>query len=270
MLLAIDIRNRSIFLGFRDKGAWLARRRIASQPLRSADEYSLLLKAFSSELGKAVSSVWISSVVPSLTMPIREAVEAAFGLGCTLVGPGVKTGVKLRTDLPTEVGSDLVCAALAAYQKVKKAAIVLSFDAAIASSAIGRNGDFLGVAIAPGFFTGFESLKAATALLPEIPAFADFSPSSTAIGKTTAQSLRSGLCLGYAGLVERIVRSQIAELISLKEADSEADIAVLGSGGEEGSLIFSLLGWGEFLPDLALEGLAILAERQAVSKPLLA
>jgi pantothenate kinase, type III len=273
VLLAIDARNRSIYLGFRSDGAWLARKRIASFPPRSGDEYALLLRSFASDLAADESALrvdssmlrideaWMSSVAPSLTHALQEAVRSAFGIDCRLVGPGVRTGIKLRTDIPSEVGADLVCAAVAAADIAKKAAVVVHFDAAIAFSALGRTGDFLGAAIAPGFYTGLESLRSTAALLPEVALSQDFGERGPAIGRNTAQSLRAGLCLGYSGLVERLVAAQADELVTLGEAESAEDVVVLGSGGEEGRLLFAELGLGSFVPDLVLEGLAIIATR---------
>ena len=280
MLLAIDARNRSIYVGFRSGGKWLARKRIASNPARSADEYALLLGAFACEISPAdgdaniIGDAWMSSVVPSLTKTLRDAVESAFRVPCSVVGPGVHTGVRLRIDVPSEVGSDLVCAAVAAADIAKRAAVVVHFDAAIAFSALGRTGDFLGAAIAPGFNTGIESLRASAALLPEValgqPFVRDGPPASgicQAIGKNTVQSVRAGVLLGYTGLVERIVGAQVAELVASGEADATGDVAILGSGGEEGRSIFSELGIGQFVPDLVLEGLALIAERSPLVSP---
>lgn len=266
MLLAIDARNRSIYVGFRSGLEWLGRRRIAAFPARSSDEYALLLRSFSSEIeaasGEKVEAAWLSSVVPSLSRELVEAVRSAFALECHAVGPGLRTGLRLRTDIPSELGSDLVCAAVAAAELAKGAAVVLHFDAAVAFSALGRKGDFLGAAIAPGFYTGLESLRASAALLPEVVIPRSFDEGGPAIGKNTTQSLRAGMILGYAGLVERIVKAQAAELVELGEADSVEGVTVLGSGGEEGKAILDELGLGRFVPDLVLEGLALIASRR--------
>jgi len=270
LLLAIDARNRLLSIGFRSGGAWLARRRIAAWPRRSADEYALLLRAFAREAGSegaagrgaGIDSAWISSVVPSLAREIQAAVKSAFGLPCTVVGPGVRTGLRIRTDVPSEVGSDLVCQAVAARELVgNKACIVVSFDAAIAFSAIGRGGDFLGVAIAPGIETAVESFHERAALLPEVP----MEGSVAALGKNTGQSIRAGVSIGYAGLVERILRAQAEELVALGEAESPEAVEVIGTGGEEGRGLLSAIGRGSFVPDLALDGIAAIAAKSAAA-----
>jgi type III pantothenate kinase len=280
VLLAIDARNRAISIGFYDraqsglpgKGRWLARRRLGAVQGRSSDEYAILLRALAEEAlvgeaggRRALAAAWMSSVSPLVSRELSRAIGSAFGLSCAIVGPGVKTGVKIRTDQPSEVGSDLVCAAAAAKELVGGPCVIVDFDAAIAFSAIGRTGDFLGAAIAPGIGTASSSLRSAAALLPE---FALSGPPQDraeylgpAIGKNTVQSLKAGTGIGFAGLVERIVRRQRAELAEMGEADSPEAVAVIGTGDEEGRILFASLGLGRFVPDLVLEGLASIADR---------
>ncbi|MFA6366295.1 MAG: type III pantothenate kinase, partial [Candidatus Hydrogenedentales bacterium] len=122
MLVAIDIRNKVISLGFHEDGAWRAIRRIGALYQRTSDEYSMLFRHFLQEMPQAgagfldetalaakADSVWISSVVPSLTPLLTASAREVFGCEVQVVGPGVKTGIKIRTDLPSELGSDLVC-----------------------------------------------------------------------------------------------------------------------------------------------------------------
>ena len=276
MLLAIDARNRAISLGFFEKagagaagpGRCLSRRRIGALPGRSADEYALLMRDFAGELARDLSPVdglgglrveaaWMSSVVPSLTRELNRAVESAFGLTCSIVGPGLRSGVKIRTDLPSEVGSDLVCAAVAARELVRGPCVVVDFGTAITFSAVGRSGDFLGAAIAPGMATAAESLRASAAQIPEV----SMEGPCAALGRSTAQAVRAGITIGYAGLVDRITRLQREEIAARGEADSPEDVAVLGTGDEEGAAVLASLDLGRFVPDLVLEGLSIIAGR---------
>jgi type III pantothenate kinase len=275
LLLALDARSRHVSIGLFEgeaggpagKGRWLLRRRLGAVSGRSADEYALLLRGFCGEAGlgfgsesgraRSVDSAWMSSVAPALGRELGRAVSSAFGLTCSLVAPGARTGVRIRTDIPSEVGSDLVCAAAAAKDLVGGPCVIVDFDAAIAFSAVGRSGDFLGAAIAPGIGTAAQALREAAALLPEVP----MEGPCPAIGKSTAQSVRAGIGIGYAGLVDRIVRLQRGELAAMGEADSPDSVAVLGTGGEEGREVLASLGLGRFVPDLVLEGLAIIAAR---------
>jgi len=276
--MAIDARNRSLAAGFFERSSgkvlWLTRRRIGLVHGRSADEYAFLFRALAGEAAVAagareprVEAAWLSSVVPSLTRDLAWAIDKAFGLAASVIGPGVRTGVKIRSDVPSEVGSDLICSAAAARELIGGACLVVDFDAAIAFSAIGRTGDFLGAAIAPGLGIAAENLREVAALLPQValtwglPGHEE--DPIPAIGKTTVQSIRAGISLGYGGLVERILMRQSEELVALGEADSLASIAVLGTGEEEGRALFELLKLGSFVSDLALEGIAVIAGRAA-------
>jgi type III pantothenate kinase len=271
MFLALDARNREISIGFLERGAlghmgefsgkgrWLAVRHLGATPGRSADEYAILLRSLAGEAGEGgqVEAVWMSSVVPSLSRELSRAVSSAFGLSCAIVGPGVRTGVKIRTEVPSEVGSDLVCAAAAARELVKGPCVVVDFGAAITFSAIGRSGDFLGAAIAPGLCTAAESLRDTAALIPEV----SIEGPCAAVGRNTAQSVRAGVAIGYAGLVDRVARIQREEIAAMGEADSPETVALIGTGDEDGVSIFASLGIGRFVPELVLAGVAIIAAR---------
>jgi type III pantothenate kinase len=262
MLLAIDVRNRGASFGFRDAGSWSAICRVGVSPERSAWEYSLYLESAWERARKAVAAsetpagrvdrAWISSVVPALTPRFAEAALSAFGVEAEIVGPGVRTGVKIRTDHPSEVGSDLVCGAAAARELVGTPCLVVSFGTVLAVSAVDAEGDFVGAAFAPGLLAAAECLRGSAAQIPEVPLDAP----GRAIGRNTVQSVQSGLVLGYGGLVARLVGSMSAEL------DRGSGVHVVGTGAEEGRALLASEGWTGFIPDLVLEGLAIIAGRQ--------
>lgn len=272
MFLAIDVRNRSASCGFREDGSWLAVRRVGVSPERSADEYAFFMEEAYERARRSggegrVESVWISSVVPALTPRFSEAVYTAFGVKAAIVGPGVKTGVKIRTDFPSEVGSDLVCCAAAASEFVGLPCLVLDFGAVLAISAVDASGDFVGAAFAPGLETAAESLRLSAAQIPEVRLVAP----GRAIGRSTAQSVQSGIVLGYGGLLERLVERMSGELLKAQGADrpmeakrpSDATVSVIGTGSEAGRELLAAEALGPFVPDLVLEGLYIIAARQA-------
>ncbi len=274
MLLALDARNGSVSVGFRDDGKWLTVKRLGAHSGRSPDEYALLLGAIAEEARRVppdvspqaskpeprrVKRAWMSCVVPSLAPILVEAVSTAFGVECSVVGPGARTGVRIRTDTPSEVGSDLVCAAAAAHEMMQGACVVAYFGVALAFSAVGRSGDFLGCAIAPGVTTAAESLRAVAAQIPEVR----IESGAPALGRNTTQSVRAGIFEGYRGLTERIVRRQREEIAALGEADDPASVEVVGSGEEIGREILKSLGFDRFVPELAMEGIAIIADRAA-------
>jgi len=279
MLLAVDARNRALSLGFREGGRWLAITRLGISPERSADEYAFFMEAARGKAAReggedpgdgardgaapgggpavgAVESAWISSVVPSFTTRIVEATRLAFGLEARVVGPGVRTGIKIRTDLPSEVGSDLVCACIAAREIVGAPCIVINFGTVLSFSAVDASGDFVGASFVPGLVSAAETLKASAAQIPDVR----IARPERAIGRNTIQSVQAGLTIGYGGLVTRMVERMSAELVGKDESRA---VHVVGTGGEEGRAIMALEGFSSFIPDLALEGLAIVASRNA-------
>jgi pantothenate kinase, type III len=276
VILAIDARNKDIYLGFLELGSsgerrWLSKSRLGVLAGRRADDYALLFSLYADRAAETagrpggahpprVEGAWLSSVVPSLTRELAAAIRSAFGIACSVVGPGTKSGVKIRTDSPSEVGSDLVCEALAARALVRGPAIVVDFNSVIAFTAVGKGGELLGVAISPGVATSQAALRASAALLPEVSLAG---PSAPAIGRNTAQSVRAGLLVGCEGMVERITRRQSEEMVAMGEALSPEEVEVIATGDEEGQAIAASLGLGRFVPDLVLEGLAILACRSA-------
>jgi len=267
VLLALDARNGSVSVGFRADGRWLTIKKLGAHAGRSPDEYAILLKAIAGEArpggneGRPVARAWMSSVVPSLAPVLREAVSTAFGLECSVVGPGARTGVRIRTDNPSEVGSDLVCSAAAAHEAIGKACVVAYYGVALAFSAIGRSGDFLGCAIAPGVSTAAESLRAVAAQIPDVR----IESGAPALGRNTSQSVRAGIFEGYRGLTERIIRRQREEMAAMGEAEDPSAVEVIGSGEEIGREILKSLGFEVFVPELAMEGIAIIADRAAKS-----
>jgi type III pantothenate kinase len=275
MLLALDVRNGSVSVGFRDGGRWLAIKRLGAHAGKSPDEYAILLEAIArgaveaapvapkvdAPVAPKVDGAWMSCVVPSIAPILREATASAFGVECALVGPGARTGVRIRTDNPSEVGSDLVCAAAAAHEIVGKACVVATFGTALVFSAVGKSGDFLGCAIAPGVGTAAESLRASAAQIPDVR----IEPGAPALGRNTTQSVRAGIFEGYRGLAERLVRRQREEITAMGEAEDPQAVEVVGSGEDLGREILKSLGFERFVPELVLEGVAIIAER-AVSR----
>ena len=266
MLLALDARNGAVNAGFRAGGRWLSIMRFGAD--RSADEYAFLLEAAASRArqsaevaapgggadpgggdARRVTAAWISSVVPALTPALAAAVAIAFGLEARVVGPGVRTGVKIRTDNPAEVGSDLVCAAAAAWTIAGGACVAVDFGAALTAIAVNERGELLGAAIAPGPAAAAAALRASAVQLPEVRLEAP----DRAIGRNTVQAVRSGIVLGYGGLVSRLVELMRVEL--------GGTAALLGSGDQIGRDILAGMDALGFQPDLALDGLALIAER---------
>jgi len=267
MFVAIDIRNKVITVGLGAQGSWAVVRKLGTLYQRTADEYAMFFRFMMEEARAAVPApalgghpegVWISSVVPSLTLAVAEGAREVFGLEPRVIGPGVKTGIKIRTDQPAELGTDLVCQAAAGRDLAASAFIVVDFGVAITFSAVNQGGEFLGCAIAPGLEASAETLRLQAVQIPEVKL--EFP--SRAIGRSTTESVRSGILLGFEGLVSRLLDAIAAEL----RAQGASEVEVFGTGEAAGRELLERLGRGRFVPSLVLDGIAAIA-RKAASVP---
>jgi type III pantothenate kinase len=206
------------------------------------------------EAGK-VSGAIISSVVPPLTPVIEEVCRDYFGTTARVVGPGLKTGMPILYENPLEVGADRITAAVAAFEKYGGPAIVVDFGTATTFDAISAKGEYLGGAIAPGIQISAEALYLKTARLPRI----EIRKPKRAIGRTTVSSMQSGLYFGYIGLVT----NTIGEI--RKELGKTA--RVVATGGFGGQIAAELPAIEAYEPDLVLEGLRIIHERNRDAEP---
>jgi len=252
MLLAIDVGNTHTVLGLYD-GARLAHDfRIESSKGRTRDELVVLLLSLLEVAGverRLVDASIVASVVPSLTEPVCQASRRAFGHETMVVGPGIKTGMPILYENPREVGADRIANAVAAYERTKAAVIVVDFGTGTNFDCVSPKGEFLGGVIAPGMQISAEALYSRAARLSRIP----IAKPPRAIGRNTQHSVQSGIVFGYVGLVDGLVDRIKAEIA--------APCRVLATGGLASLIAPESRTIEEVVPDLTLEGLRILYER---------
>lgn len=207
MILAIDIGNTNIVLGCIAESKILFEARMATDRIKTADQYCAELKnilgLFEVVPGDIEGSI-ISSVVPLVQQVMLRAVERLTGKPCLTVGPGLKTGLNIKIDNPAQAGSDLIVGAVAAIEEYGAPLCVVDLGTATTISVIDQKGTFRGGTIAPGVMLSLNALSSGTAQLPGI----SLEKPRKAIGTNTVDSMRSGLLLGTAcmldGMVERI------------------------------------------------------------------
>jgi len=252
MLLCIDIGNTNIVIGLYSDNKWLSRWRVKTDRDKMPDEYAILLKALLNEKGyefNIINRVVIASVVPPVRSCFINLFKDYFGIDPLMLGPGVKTGLPIRTDNPVELGADIVANAVAAYARLKSSCVIVDFGTATTFSAVSERGEFLGASIAPGLEIAADALSSRTAQLPRISLVTP----RNVIGTNTMQSMQSGLMFGYIGLVEGLIRRIHREL------DGKAK--VIATGGLS-KIIAPLTDEIDFVDtELTLKGLKIIAER---------
>jgi len=155
-----------------------------------------------------VDGVVIASVVPTLNQALVEASRRYLRCEPVMVGPGVKTKVRVRYENPRDVGADRIANALAAFTKYGGPVVVIDFGTAVTYDAINEQGDYLGGAIAPGAEISLDALVSHTAMLRRVEPVA---PDSV-IGRNTISSIQSGLVWGFVAQVEGMVERMVAEL----------------------------------------------------------
>jgi type III pantothenate kinase len=252
MLLAVSIGNSIISFGVHGKEGWRQRWRIQTVHEKTHDEYVVIFRSLFDAAGieaDRIDSAIVASVVPPLTSTLVETVKAMTGREPILLSVGLDLGLKITTENPAEVGADLVANAVAAYDRFKANCIVVDFGTALTLTAVAAPGDLRGVAIAPGLRSAIDALARNTAQLPRVPLAAP----QKATGRNSTQSIQSGVVLGYAGLVEGLVRRLRSEL------GGHAD--VIATGGQSQVLVPLLAEAVAHEPWLTLEGLRIVAER---------
>jgi type III pantothenate kinase len=199
--------------------------RYASTGQSTSDEIGVFLRSALRENGvdpEAVQIVAISSVVPELNYTLRSCCQKYFSLEPMILRPGLKTGLKIAYKDPKEVGSDRIADAMGAIKLFPdRNLVVVDFGTATTVCAITKDRVFLGGNIMPGIRLAMEALEAKTAKLPSV----EIKPTRTAVGKTTTESIQSGLYWSNVGMVR--------ELVSRISAESFADEPplVIATGG---------------------------------------
>lgn len=256
MLLAIDARNGFLAVGARVGSTWRARFRVAAAD-RSVDEYFFLISGMLLSQGcdvKSIERAALSCVVPILTERLQRVLERFLKPPAHVLtlGPGVKTGLRIRTDNPAEVGSDLVCDAVAALARASAPLIVVDFGEALTFIGIDAPSDLVGVAIAPGMDAAAAALRDRAAQLPQIR----LEPPTRTLGKNTSESVRAGVLIGWSGLIDRLTESMAAEL-----GFPQKKVSLIGTGESDSPPLVPALGFSAYEPYLALDGLARIMER---------
>ena len=211
MLLTIDMGNTCITLGVFDGDELKVVARLATERARTDDQYAIDLRDILCLHGvqpQELDGAILCSVVPVLTGVICQAVRKITGLDTLVLGPGVKTGLNIKLDNPAQLGADLVAGAVAAVARFPLPCIIFDLGTATTIFAVDRHGDFLGGAIAPGIGISLDALATRTSQLP----YVSLEAPRHAIGANTVESMRSGLVLGTACMMEGLAARMEEEL----------------------------------------------------------
>jgi len=261
MLLALDVGNTNTVLGLYrlegEKPELAAHWRVTTHRTQTVDEYGVFFVNLFEMHGMAPSQVThiiIASVVPPVESTLRQVCKDYFHIEPMFVEPGIKTGMPMLIDNPTELGADRLCDSIAAFERYGGPCIVVDFGTATKFEVISARGEYLGGAIAPGLGLSADALFNRAARLSRV----DIKRPAKVIGTNTVGHLQSGLYFGYIGLVDGILERILAEL---KQTHADIEPRIVATGGlarmiaEDSRYIHDIDEW------LTIDGLRILFER---------
>lgn len=258
MLLCLDVGNTQLHGGVFAGDALKLQFRKSTHPLGSSDELGVFFAAVLRENGvdpREIAQVAICSVVPPAAYALRAASVKYFRAEPFVLQAGVKTGLKIRYRNPAEVGADRVANAIAATQRHSgRDAIVVDCGTATTFDVVTAGGDYLGGAIMPGVGLSAEMLSARTAKLPAV----EIARPAEALGRTSVESIQSGLYHGHAGAIRHLLATLTAESFG------GAKPVVVGTGGFARMFEAERL-FDEVVPELVLLGLRHAARLNAVT-----
>lgn len=254
MLIAVDIGNTNIVLGFIEDGNITGRYRITTKANHTSDEYGLMIMQFlglKHYTAQDVDDVIISSVVPKVMHSFRASIIKFFDIDPMVVGPGIRTGINIRIDDPKSLGSDCLADCAGAYYCYGGPALVIDFGTATTYNYVDARGSILCGLITTGIRTAATALWGETAQLPEI----EIRKPSTILAKNTETAMQAGLYYTFLGGVERTIEQFHREI--------DEPFQVIATGGLSGMFHDATDMIDIVDPDLIFKGLSYIYDRNA-------
>lgn len=224
MLLTIDIGNTNIKLGVWNGRSWQHYWRLSTSQKQTVDEYGIVLKALIREMDPAhrIAEVIIASVVPQLTMVFGDVCQRYLGISAVVIDHTLDTGITVRYDDPTAIGTDRIANTAAVYHMWQQPAIIIDMGTATKFEVVSEDGTFYGGVISPGLQIIADALASRAAKLSQVELVAP----PHVVATNTEHAVQSGLIFGYVSLVEGIV-----ERLKIEHPNRNRAIRVIGTGG---------------------------------------
>ena len=257
MLLAIDAGNTNLVFALVGGREIKARWRIATDPRRTADEYSVWLYQLLALEGLSrddIDAVIIGTVVPRATHNLEVLASKYFGVRPLIAGQGrAAWPIHLDVDEPHNVGADRALNAIAAHAKYSGDLVIVDFGTATTFDVVAANGAYKGGIIAPGLNLSLDALVSAAAKLPRIAI--EEPKSDSVIGRTTESQMIAGIYWGYVSMIEGLLERLKAEI--------GGPVTVIGTGGLAALFAKRTNLFDAVEPDLTIQGLSLLYEKIA-------
>ena len=209
-IIAVDIGNTETTVGIGSKDNWDSYR-FTTRDTNTPDELLALFNStfqIKSEVKKDIEGAIICSVVPQATNSFSEAIRKYLNLEPIIVGPGIKTGLKVNIDNPKELGPDRIANSVAGYLITETDTVVIDLGTATTFDVVSKNKEYLGGSIAPGIKISLDALTLKTASLKSV----ELDTPNKVIGKNTYEAIQSGLIMGHASMIDSMVEKIILEI----------------------------------------------------------
>ncbi len=252
MLLVIDIGNTNIVFGVYDGDKFVNHWRLSTVLNKTVDEYAILINSllYIEKIRlREIDAVIISCVVPPLHIPFQIVCRKYVGIMPIFVEPGIKTGMPILAENPSELGADRIVNAVAGYETYKKPLIIVDFGTATTFDYVTPKGEYMGGCIAPGIMISLEALFERASKLPRV----ELVQPKNIVGKNTVHAMQSGITFGYVSLVDGIVKRMKEEV--------KSDPYVIATGGLSNLIYKGSETINEVDEFLTLRGLKILYEK---------
>ena len=254
MVITIDVGNTNITVGVFRGDEVMATFRITTKMPRTSDEYGMLLSNLL-EQNKIrhddIEDAIIASVVPNVMHSLEGAIIKYFGINPIIVEPGTKTGIRVVTENPRQIGADRIVDAAAAYELYGGPVLVLDFGTATTYDLVDKNGAFVSGVTAPGIRISAKALWEDAAKLPEI----EIRKPESILAKETISSMQAGLVYGQIGQTEYIVKHMIEE-------DEMGPVKGVGTGGWGRRGAWESVVGVVYDPNLTLKGMNLIYKKQ--------
>ena len=254
MLLAVDVGNTDVTFGVFKEEELITRFRFTVKVPRTSDEYGELLCNILEQKGFSpddIDEVIIASVVPQMMYSFTSGIIKYLHCHPTVVGAGTKTGIRIETINPKEIGPDRIVDAVSAYEQYGGPVIVVDFGTATTYDLVTKEGAFQGGVISPGIRISANALWKNTANLPEI----EIKCPASAIAKETVSAMQAGLFFGTLGQTEYIINK-------IKEDAGLTDVKVIATGGLGKVVSENTDSIDVYDGDLTLKGLLYMYQKQ--------
>ncbi len=254
MLLGVDVGNTNITFGVFDGEEIEATFRMTTKLLRTSDEYGICIRDLLKHNGidyEKIQDVIVASVVPNVMHSLLSSFIKYFGIQPVVVETGIKTGIRIATENPRQIGADRIVDAAAAYELYGGPVFVIDFGTGTTYDLVDENGAFLSGVTAPGIRTSAKALWEDAAKLPEI----EIRKPSSILAKETISSMQAGLIYGQIGQTEYIINKT-------KEETGWHHMKVIATGGLGKIIASETKAIDIYDPNLTLQGLRLIYNKQ--------